>query len=113
EVGGARHTPSGGGAGGVCRDLVVFVFFSAGRVVAAALAQGAQRAFALVAARAVQDQDTVEVVDLMLQHARLETRRLDQDLLAKLVAAADARVQRAIDVNGDLRQAEAALLGGL
>ncbi len=37
-----------------------------------ALAQGAHRLLALVAARAVEDQDAVEVVDLVLDHARLE-----------------------------------------
>ena len=51
------------------------------------------------------------MVDLVLEHARLQARGLDLDRLALGVAAADPRVQRALDVHRDPRQAEAALLG--
>ena len=37
----------------------------------------------------------------MLDDARLEARRLDDDLLARLVAGADADVDRALDVDVD------------
>ena len=41
----------------------------------------------------------------MLDHARLEPGRLDDDLLAALVPCADADVQRALDVDKDRREA--------
>ena len=81
------------------------------RAVAAALAQGPQRALALRARRPVEDQDAVEVVDLVLEDPRLEAGGLDHDRLAVDVEAADAGVQRPLDVHRDPRQAEAALLG--
>ena len=49
------------------------------------LAQLAQRALALVAGGAVQDQHAVEVVHLVLDHAGLEAGRLDHAGLAVLV----------------------------
>ena len=58
----------------------------------AALAQDPQRLLALLLAGAVDDQDAVEVVHLVLEHARLEARCLDQDRLAVLVLRADADV---------------------
>ena len=81
------------------------------RAVAAALAQRPQRSLALRRAGPVEDQDAVEVVDLVLEDPRLEARGLEQDRLAVGVEAADAGVQRALDVDRDPRQAEAALLG--
>ena len=68
-------------------------------------------ALALGAGGAVEDQDPVEVVDLVLEDARLEPRGLDRDRLALDVAAGDAGVQRPLDVHRHPRQAEAALLG--
>src|SRR5438132_7202483 len=81
------------------------------RAVAAALAQGAQGALALGAGCPVEDQDAVEVVELVLEHPRLEARRLEPNRLAIDVETAEAGVQRALDVHRDPRQAEAALLG--
>ena len=62
--------------------------------------------------RAVEDQHAVEVVHLVLDHARLEPGRLEQDRLAVLVLRADAHVQRALDVDrtrGRLRQPSSAV----
>ena len=50
------------------------------------------------------------MVDLVLDDARLEAGRLDDQLLAVLVVGADAHVDRALDVDEDARQAQAALL---
>ena len=47
----------------------------------------------------------------MLDHPCLEPGGLDQQRLAVDVEAADPRVQRPLDVDGDPGQAEAALLG--
>ena len=66
SVRGSRSSPS---------SLVVVL---GRRAVAAALAQRPQRALALLAAGAVEDQDAVEVVDLVLEHPRLEARGLDR-----------------------------------
>ena len=77
-----------------------------------ALAQRPQRALALLARGAVEDQHAVEVVDLVLEHARLEPEASISDRLAARVEAADPHVQRALDVDRDAGQAEAALLGG-
>ena len=52
---------------------------------------------------AVEDQDAVEVVHLVLDHARLETRGLDQDRLAVLVARVHAHVDRPLDVDAPRR----------
>ena len=52
------------------------------RAVGRALAQGAHRGLALPALGPVEDQHAVEVVDLVLQHARLEPGRLEQQRLA-------------------------------
>ena len=87
-------TPSGGDAG-------------------ARLAQGPHRLLALVARRAVEDQDAVEVVHLVLEHARLEPGRLDEQLVAVLVGRLDADVHRALDLDEHAGQRQAALLGGL
>ena len=78
-----------------------------------AAAQDAQRLLALVARGAVEDQDAVEVVHLVLDHARLEPGRLDRDRLAAARPRADAHVDRALDVHRHAGQAEAALLGDL
>jgi hypothetical protein len=53
------------------------------------------------------------MVDLVLDHPRLESRRLDLERLPGRVVGLHAYVQRALDVDDDARQAEAALLGGL
>ena len=58
------------------------------RAVAAAFAQRPQRALALVARGAVEDQDPVEVVDLVLEDPRLEPGGLERDRLAVDVEAA-------------------------
>src|SRR6188472_2974515 len=79
------------------------------RAVAAALAQGPQGALALRPRRAVEDQDPVEVVELMLQHPGLEAGGLDPHRLAVDVETAEARVQGPLDVHRDPRQAETAL----
>src|SRR3954468_2734378 len=81
------------------------------RAVALALAQGAQGALALSARRSVEDQDSVEMVDLVLEHPRLQARRLELDRGPVDVEPTEARVQGALDVHRDPRQAEAALLG--
>ena len=47
----------------------------------------------------------------MLQHPRLETRRLEQERLPAHVEPAHPRVQRSLDVHRDARDAEATLLG--
>jgi hypothetical protein len=77
------------------------------------LSQCAHRLLALIARGPVEDQDAVEVVDLVLDHARLESGCLDHDLFALLVQRPDADVDRALDVDEHGRQTEAALLGYL
>ena len=57
------------------------------RAVAAALAQRPQRALALLAAGAVEDQHPVEVVDLVLEDPRLQAGGLEHDRLAAGVEA--------------------------
>src|SRR3954452_15754199 len=69
------------------------------RSVRGGLAQRAHRLLALVARRAVQDQDAVEVIHLVLEHARLQARGLDQHVVAALVLAADAHVDRPLDLD--------------
>src|SRR3954447_13360849 len=83
------------------------------RAVLPALAQRAQRRLALVARGAVQHEHTVEVVDLVLQHAGLEPRRLDLERLALDVDGADAGKERSLHVHRDPWQAKASLLGDL
>src|SRR3954466_5616097 len=78
-----------------------------------ALAHRAHRRLALLARRAVEDEDAVEVVELVLDDARLEAGGLDDEVLAELVAGADADGDRALDVDEHERQAQAALLGDL
>ena len=60
--------------------------------------------------RAVEDQDAVEVVDLVLDHARLEPGRLDDERRPVLVLRAHAHVDRALDLDADAGQRQAALL---
>jgi lactose/L-arabinose transport system permease protein len=73
-------------------------------------AERAHRLLALVTGRAVEDQDAVEVVHLVLEHARLEARRLDQLLVAVLVAGAYADVDGTVDLDEHAGQRQAALL---
>src|SRR5215210_7381162 len=77
------------------------------------LAQLPQRALALVARSALQDQHAVEVVHLVLDHARLEAGCLDQALLALLVERAHADVDWAVDIDGHAGDRQAALLAEL
>src|SRR5450755_321180 len=77
------------------------------------IAQHAHRFLALLTRYALQDQHAVEVVDLMLDHACLQARCLDHDRLAVLVRGPDAHMDRALYVDVDRRQAEAALLHDL
>ena len=64
--------------------------------------------------RAVEDQDAVEVVHLVLDDPRLQAARPRRAIvLALLVLGADAHVDRALDVDVDGGQAQAALLGPL
>jgi hypothetical protein len=72
----------------------------------AALAQDAHGLLALVARRAVEDEHAVEVVQLVLDHARLEARRLHEQRLAVAVARLHADVDGALDVDVDTREAE-------
>ena len=65
---------------------------------------------ALIAARPVEDEDAVEVVDLVLDHARLEPGRLDRQRRAVLVAGAHAHVHGPLDLDPDAGQRQAALL---
>ena len=81
-----------------------------GFALALGLAQRLHRLAALVARGAVQDQLAVEVVHLVLDHARLQARGLDQPLLALLVAGADPDVHGAVDVHPHSGDREAALL---
>ena len=74
------------------------------------VAELAQRALALVARRAVQDEDAVQVVHLVLDHPGLEARCLDQARLALLVERAHAHVHRALHVDDDPGDREAALV---
>src|SRR4051794_12790323 len=87
-----------------------------GRVVLGGLERGTQgphALLALVARSAVQDQHAVEVVHLVLDDPGLEAAGFHEDVLARLVLGADPYVDRALDVDMDGRQAEAALLGPL
>ena len=52
------------------------------------------------------------MVDLVLEHARLEAGGLDRERRAPSVVGADPGVKRPLDVDDDAGQAEAALLGG-
>ena len=102
EIRGAEEDRAHSGWLGV-RVLVVL----GARAVGGALAQGPQRLLALVAIRAIQDQDAVEVVDLVLEHPRLEAGRLDHQRLAAHVAATDAGVEGSLDVDADPGKAQA------
>src|SRR3954452_18045284 len=75
-----------------------------------ALAQGPHGLLAMIARRPVEDEDAVEVVHLVLDDPRLEAGRLDRDRVAGPVLRAHADVHRALDVDEDPREAQAALL---
>src|SRR4051794_15690780 len=77
------------------------------------LAQRPHRRLALVARRAVEDENAVEVVHLVLDHAGLEAARLDEDRVSVLVLGADAHVHGALDVDEHVGQRQASLLGDL
>src|SRR6185312_10490116 len=70
-----------------------------GRPGTAGLAQRAHCLLALILAGPVEDQHSVEMVHLVLDHARLEARGLDQDLAAALVASAHSHMKRALHVD--------------
>ena len=70
------------------------------------LAERAHRFLALLARGAIEDQDPVEVVHLVLDDAGLEAGRLDDLGLAPLVERADAHVDRALDVDDLALRAE-------
>src|SRR6201999_913362 len=91
--------------------LAVIVLVLDRWVVALPRPQRPQRRLALLAFGAVEDQDPVEVVDLVLEDARLESRGLDRDGVAVDVATGEASVQGALDVHRHPRKDEAALLG--
>src|SRR3954469_20154450 len=74
------------------------------------LSQRADGLLALIARCAVEDQDAVEMVDLVLDDARLQARGLDRDRLTVLVVRTDADVDRALDVDDHAGQRETALL---
>src|SRR5262245_7774687 len=80
--------------------------------VRAALAERAEGTLALLLLGAVQHQDSVEVVDLVLDHAGLESGRLQGDRLTADVDGARPDEQGPLHVHDDAREAEAALLGG-
>src|SRR3954454_11076070 len=65
------------------------------------LAQDPHGLLALVARRAVEDEDAVEVVHLVLDDPRLETGRLDHDRLAVRITGAHPHVDGALDVHVD------------
>src|SRR5215211_3581887 len=77
------------------------------------LPQRPHRLAALLAARAVQDQDAVEVVHLVLDDPRLQPRGLHEPLVALLVPRAHPHVHRALHVHLDAGDRQAALLEGL
>src|SRR6187399_3187709 len=91
--------------------LVAGLLLGQRRAVALALAQSPQRALALRPWRPIEDQDPVEVIELMLEHACLQARGLDPNRLAVDVEPAEACVQWPLDVHRDPGQAEATLLG--
>src|SRR5579859_5740056 len=63
-----------------------------------------------LARRPIQDQDPVQVVDLMLDHPRLESRGLDEHRLAGVVTAPNAHMYRSFHVQVNPGKAEASLL---
>ena len=71
------------------------------------------RLLALVARGAVQDQDAVEVVHLVLDDPRLQALASIVIALALLVLRRDPHVDGPLDVDVDAGQAQAALLGEL
>src|SRR5450631_2953991 len=79
-------------------------------LVALAIAPGAHRIAPLRLARAIEHQDAVEMIDLVRQHARLETRRLNRHRRAVLVGTGDAQMDEPLDVDADSGNAQAPLL---
>src|SRR4051794_35574902 len=75
------------------------------------VAEGADRVPALILRGPIEDQDAVQVVELVLDHAGLETRRLDNAVAAVLVLGADPDVDRPLHVDEDAGDRQAALLG--
>ena len=73
-------------------------------------AQHAHRFLALRPADPVEHQNAVQVVDLVLNHARLQPGGLNHQRLSVFVERIDADVHRTLDVDVHRRQAEAALL---
>src|SRR6202040_3172999 len=71
------------------------------------------RFLALLTGRTIEDQYSVEVIDLVLDHSRLEPRRLDQQLLTVLVKSTHADMNRALAFDQPRRQAESSLLHDL
>src|SRR5581483_11879412 len=80
------------------------------RAVGPALAQRPQRRLALVPDGPVEHQHAVEVVDLVLEHARLEPGRLDLQRRAGDVDAAHPGEQGALHVDGYAWKAQTPLL---
>ncbi len=68
---------------------------------------------ALRARDAIEDQRAIEMVDLVLDHARLEPLCLDLERLAGLVLAAYSHLGGALDLDVHAGEAETALLGDL
>ena len=77
------------------------------------LAQRLDRELPLLARGSIEDQDSVKVVHLVLDHARFQARCLDKNRRAVLVLGPDPHVHRPFDIDVHRRQAEAALLGDL
>ena len=77
------------------------------------VANGADRLFALVLRRPVEDQHAVEVIDLVLDDPCLEPGRFDGAIVAVLVLRTNTNVNGALDVDEDAGDREAALLGRL
>src|SRR3954451_20183166 len=77
------------------------------------LAELAEGSLALVAGGAIQDQHAVQVVHLVLDHAGLEAGRLHEAGLALLVPRTHAHVHRALHVDRDAGDRQAALVEDL
>src|SRR6059058_3281487 len=92
-----RRTPT-------CRDRPSARQAAGRRLCRLRLAQGAHRLLALLAGDPIEDQDPVEMVDLVLDHARLEPRGLDRQRVTGLVLAAHEDMDRPLDVDMDAGQ---------
>ena len=90
----ARRLPLMVSLRATARALLVLALFGdlARRSVGAALPQGTQRLPALLARSVLEHQHTVEVIDLVLDHPRLEARCLHEPDLALLIEGAHAHV---------------------